>query len=117
MSALLVRHLLESTLVCLLLGALACSLKRQGASARHTVWLIGISKFLLPTFLFTAAGAQIAFFWPATAWISVLAAKASALVVALFGNWPSHILTSHVTAVFRTLLTIWLLGAVTLFAA
>jgi bla regulator protein blaR1 len=117
MGALLLRHLVESTLLCMLLGAVACSLRRQGAAARHTLWLIGVSKFLIPASLFTAVGAQLAFVLPATAWISLLAAQASALLVSLFGNWPAHILTGHVTAIFRALLTAWLLGSLILFAA
>lgn len=83
MGALLVRHLIESTLLCLLLGAIAASLQRQRAAVRHALWLIGVSKLLAPTFLLTATGAQLAFLLPATAWISYLAARASAPITGL----------------------------------
>lgn len=116
MGALLVRHLIESTLLCLLLGAIAASLQRQRAAVRHALWLIGVSKLLAPTFLLTATGAQLAFLLPATAWISYLAARASALLLALFGNWPSHLFTDAIQNGFHPLLALWLLGSTVMFA-
>ena len=44
----LIRHLLESTLFCLLLSGLACCLDRTAtATVRHSIWLMGASKFAI----------------------------------------------------------------------
>ncbi len=102
-----IRHLLESTLFCILLSSLACCLKR-GAAVRHAVWLIGISKFAIPSVLLTAAGARIAFFWPAASWLAWAANKVSAALLAVSSMLPGSIDS-------RNLLAIWSLGATTLF--
>ena len=115
MMELFIRHLLESTLFCILLGALASCLSRQGAAARYTLWLIGISKFSIPTALLAVTGARIAFIWPADAWISAIAAKVSAVLVSLFGVWPSRIDANDVNVTCFVLLTIWALGSASMF--
>ena len=66
MTAFLVRHLLESTFVCLLLSAVACCLRR-GAAARYAVLLLAVAKFAVPTVLLSQTGEQLASLWPAGA--------------------------------------------------
>jgi len=63
------RHLLESTLFCLLLSLLACTL-RTSATARYAVWLMAVAKFAIPSVLLAKTGAEIAFLWPAAGWLS-----------------------------------------------
>lgn len=108
MPALLLRHLFESTLFCLLLVPLACCLQK-GAAARHAVWLIAVLKFAIPSVLLTPTGAKIAFFWPAGSWFSFVVAKVSALLVVLFGFLP--IAASH------SVLAVWAMGTVAMFGA
>ncbi|MDQ2711543.1 MAG: M56 family metallopeptidase [Acidobacteriota bacterium] len=117
MIELFVRHLLESTLFCILLGALASCLRRQGAAARHTIWLIGISKFSIPTALLAVTGARMAFVWPAASWVSSIADKVSAVLVGLFEVWPSHIGAGDITVTSFVFLAIWVLGSATMFGA
>lgn len=116
MGLLLFRHFAESTILCLLMGAAASCLRRQSAAGRHTLWLIAISKFLLPTFLFTAAGARIAFVLPAAAWLSSVSGLVAAVLIQLFGSWPSRMGGENVTATSLALLTIWAGGSTALFA-
>ncbi len=103
-----IRHLLESTLFCLLLSLLACCLRR-GATARHSVLLLGISKFAIPSVLLTATGARIAFLWPAAEWLSAMMHRFSAALTAVVGLLPRD---SFVVSIWAfgaiCLLTIWL---------
>ncbi len=118
MIPLLFRHLFESTVFCLVLGAVAFCLQRRGAAARYTAWLIGISKFAVPTSLLAATGARIAFFLPATSffvpatsWISSMAVKLSAVLAIAFARLP------EITASAAIFLTIWLIGAIAMLLA
>lgn len=117
MTGLLFRHLLESTLFCFLFGSLAFLLRRQSAAVRHSVWLISILKFSIPTVLFTATGAWMALVLPATAWASLWAAKFSAILTGLFGIWPSHIVVGAGTITSRAFMIVWLLGSACVFGA
>ncbi len=117
MIALLSRHLLESTLFCLLLGGLACCLRRHGAAARHSVWLIGLSKFFIPTVLLALTGARIAFLIPAASWVSALTGKLSVVFAALFRIFPSSIDAGDATAVSSGFVAIWATGAMVMFVA
>ncbi|MGC2659682.1 MAG: M56 family metallopeptidase [Bryobacteraceae bacterium] len=115
MMALISRHLLESTLFCLLLCVLA-SCFRQAAAARYAIRLIGISKFAIPSVLLAPAGARIAVLWPATSWLASVVHAVSATLAALVGMLPSAIEIGH-TAIDRVILFIWFLGAAAMFAA
>ncbi len=110
MIPLLSRHLFESSLFCILVGGLACCLRRHAAAARHVVWLVGISKFAIPTLLLAATGARIAYILPAASWASSLAIKSSALLSGIFGFLPSSAMASELTAGRRVILFIWALG-------
>lgn len=114
---LLFRHLLESTILCILLGCFNRCLRGQAAAVRHSVWLIGIAKFSIPTVLLTTTGAWMAFVLPATAWISSLAAKLSGVLASLFGMLPTHIGADNAPFAVRAFVTIWLLGSAILFGA
>lgn len=115
MIALLSRHLLESTLFCLLLGGLACCLRRHGAAARHSVWLIGLSKFFIPTVLLAVAGARLAFLMPAASWVSALSGKLSVVFAALLRIFPSSLNAGEATAASVGFLAVWVAGAVAMF--
>ena len=115
MMALICRHLLESTLFCLLLCALA-SCFRQAAAARYAILLIGISKFAIPSVLLAPAGARIAVLWPATSWLASVAHTVSATLAALLGMLPSAIENGN-TAFGRAILSVWIFGAAAMFAA
>jgi beta-lactamase regulating signal transducer with metallopeptidase domain len=95
------RHILESTVFCLLLSGLACCL-RKSATARYAVWLVGIAKFAIPTVLLAGTGAKFALFWPANSWLSTLANRISALFVVFWGLLPLK--------VDREILAIWMGG-------
>jgi beta-lactamase regulating signal transducer with metallopeptidase domain len=114
MTILLFRHLLESTLFCVLFGSLAFCLRRQSAAARHSVWLVGLLKFSIPSVLFTATGAWMALVLPATAWVSLWAAKFSHVLIGLFGIWPSHIGLSTATLTVHVFLIVWTAGSATM---
>jgi bla regulator protein BlaR1 len=113
MFAFLFRHLVESTLVCLSLGAVACCLKHQRATVRQALWLIGLLKFVAPGTLLAALGARIAFAVPAAPWVSWLTAKFSSVLAELFGIWPSRMAAGHITIASFLLLAVWAMGAVT----
>ena len=87
MSSFVVRHLLESTLFCLLLSLLAGTL-RTSATARHAIWLMAVAKFAVPSVLLAKTGAQIAFFWPAATWLSAWANQVASALMAIFGFMP-----------------------------
>ena len=107
---LIFRHLVESTLVCIFVGSLTYVLPRQSAAVRHSIWLISILKFFIPTLLLSATGASIAVILPATAWLSSFAPKFSALLTRLFVTWPFHVALGTGKVTFY-LITIWLLGS------
>lgn len=111
MIASLSRHLFESTLFCALLGTLACCFRRQGAAARYALWLIGVSKFAIPTAPLIVVGANIALLLPATSSISSLAVQFSAVLAVFSHILPSGIEASEMTAVF----VIWGMGAMVVF--
>jgi len=109
------RHLVGSTLLCFLLGGLACCFRRQRAATRHAAWLIGISKFAIPSALFAATGAQLAFFLPASSWFSSLVLKLSALLAAVFPIFPVSFTRVDMPAMRIALIAIWALGTAVLF--
>lgn len=113
MTGLLFRHIFESTVFCVLFGSLAFLLRRQSAATRHSVWLISVLKFSIPTVLFTATGAWMAFVLPATAWVSLWAAKFSTVLTGLFGIWPSHIVAGT-TLTATVCLIVWIAGSATM---
>jgi beta-lactamase regulating signal transducer with metallopeptidase domain len=108
---LLSRHLIDSTLFCLLMGGVACCLKRQRAAARYSLWLMGIAKFGIPTALLAATGARIAFLVPASAAMAILAAKFSGFLSAVFGWLPANINAKEATAASVSFFVIWIAGA------
>ncbi len=87
MSVFVVKHLLESTFVCLLLSAVARGLKR-GAAARYAVLLLAVTKFAVPTVLLSQRGEQLAALWPAAPWISLLTHKVLMLFATMQGVFP-----------------------------
>ncbi len=103
-----IRHLFESTLFCVLLSALAFSL-RKGATARYAVWLLAISKFAVPSILLASTGVRIAQFWPAASWLSSWVNPVSAALTALLNMLPLRIESSNPTA-SRALLLGWAVG-------
>ncbi len=111
MIAIISRHLIDSTLFCLLMGGLACCLKQQRAAARYSLWLMGIAKFGMPTVLLVAAGARVAFLVPASAAIATLATNFSQLLSTLSGWFPANIDTKEATAASATFFIIWIAGA------
>jgi bla regulator protein BlaR1 len=108
------RHLLESTLFCVLLSVLACGL-RTSATARYALWLTGIAKFAIPSVLLAKTGAKIAFFWPAAAWLSSLAERVSAALSKVLVLLPMNMDAAGGTA-FRGVLVVWSLGLFALVA-
>jgi bla regulator protein BlaR1 len=105
----MIRHLLESTLFCLLLSGLACCLQKTAtATVRHSIWLIGASKFAIPSVLLAKTGAAIAFFWPAASWLSFLANKVQAALQSFFALFPGD-------QEAYPLLLLWSLGTAALF--
>lgn len=88
MMSFLVRHLLESTLFCLLLSAFAGWL-RKGATTRYAVLLMGIVKFAIPTVLLAKTGGEIAFLWPAASWLSLATYKISWALAAILNLFPA----------------------------
>lgn len=110
MIAPLARHLFESTLFCLALGAIACCLRGHRAAARHAVWLVGVSKFAVPTALLAAAGAQIAFALPASSWISSLAFKLYAVLAAVLDSFPASFVRGEAPQASTAFLALWVLG-------
>lgn len=59
------RHLLESTAFTIVVALLSLFMRKRGAAARHSIWLIAASKFAIPAALFSAVGAQISALFPA----------------------------------------------------
>ncbi len=110
MIAPLARHLFESTLFCLAVGALACCLRGHRAAARHAVWLVGVSKFAIPTALLAATGAQIAFVLPASSWVSSLAFKLYAVLAAALDGLPAGFVPRDMPAVSSAFIALWVLG-------
>ncbi len=88
MTSFVLRHLLESTFVALVLGAVACCLRR-GAAARYAVWLMAVAKFAVPTVLLAKTGQEIASFLPATPWMSIAAYRISVLLAMIQGRLPN----------------------------
>ena len=111
MIAHLAHHLFESTVFCLALGAIACCLRGHRAAARHAAWLIGVSKFALPTALLAATGAQIAFLLPASSWVSSLAFKLYAVLAGVLDSLPAKLIPRDTPAVTTGLVAVWALGA------
>ncbi len=87
MSLFVVKHLLESTFVCLLLSAVARGLKR-GAAARYAVLLLAVTKFAVPTVLLSQRGEQLAALWPAAPWISILTHHVLMMFATMQGVFP-----------------------------
>ena len=108
----LLRHLVESTLVCLLLSGLACCL-RHSATARYAVWLLAAAKFTIPSILLAKTGAEIAFLWPAAGWLSLIANQVSRFLLALFSFLPAGF--DH-SASYTAALFIWSFGTLSLFS-
>lgn len=117
MIAVISRHLLDSTLFCLLTGGLACCLKRQRAATRYSLWLMGIGKFAVPTALLTETGARMAFLVPASTGMALLAAKFSAILSAAFGWLPTNLDAKEATAASISFFVIWIAGAMMMLSA
>ena len=115
MTDLLVRHLLESTLLCVVRGSLTYCLQRQAAAVRHSIWLISVLKFSLPSAMLAVTGAWVAFVLPAGAWVSFVAAKLSVLLAAMFGLLPTHISPDGIAFVSFSLEAFWGIGSAILF--
>ncbi len=104
----ILRHLVESTLFCLMMGALAYCLRPRHSSSRYALWLIGVSKFALPAFLLKSAGEKLAFVFPAPAWLSFAAVKFSVLLAAVFSFLPSHLGRTEIVATHSILFSVWI---------
>ncbi len=117
MIALLSRHLADSTLFCLSMGGLACCLKKQWAAARHSLWLMGVAKFGIPTALLAATGARIAFLVPASAAISGLASKFSIFLSSVFGWLPANLDAKEVTTASAAFFIVWIAGTAAMLTA
>jgi beta-lactamase regulating signal transducer with metallopeptidase domain len=102
-------HLLESTLVCVLLGACAACLRRCSAAVRHGLWLVSILKFAIPTVLLAATGAWMAAVLPATEWMLSFAPRLLTVLRSLFGAFS---FPSDVSSGAGALLAIWVTGTV-----
>lgn len=78
------RHLLESTLLYLLLCALAHHVCKR-PSSRYAVLFIGVAKFAIPPALLAPVGVQLANLWPATTWVSSFASKLNGIFWLILG--------------------------------
>jgi bla regulator protein blaR1 len=85
MMSFLIRHLLESTLFCLLLGGVAFCLRKR-VTARYAVLLMGAAKFAIPTVVLAKTGEELAAFWPASSWLAMATYKISVWLAAV-QNW------------------------------
>lgn len=115
MTELLVRHLFESTLFCLIMAGLALCLRPQSSALRYTLWLVGVAKFAVPAAVLKAAGAQLAFLVPASAWMSLAASKLSALLTVFFGFLPANMAMNETTVTHDVLVSLWLFGSAAMF--
>jgi bla regulator protein blaR1 len=117
MTNLLFEHLVESTLLCLFLGACAVSLRQCKASVRYALWLGSVVKFAVPTVLLTATGAWMAAVMPATTWILSWAPRLLVLLTTVFGRWPFRIAADETRFDSYILLAIWATGSIMMFGS
>lgn len=59
------KHLLESTIFALFVGALTLIFRRRGPATRHSLWLLATANFLLPAEFISLLGSKLAQLLPA----------------------------------------------------
>jgi beta-lactamase regulating signal transducer with metallopeptidase domain len=97
-------------LFCSLLLVFSSCFKRE-AAARHTIGLLGISKFAVPSLLLVPTGARLAFFWPAAPWLSSAVSEVSAML-----NKVESLLSPNVaTGTSQSVALTWAIGTVLMF--
>jgi beta-lactamase regulating signal transducer with metallopeptidase domain len=102
------RHLLDSTAFALLVGVVCWCMRRRGAATRHTLWMIAVMKFAVPTALFFWAGERLRGLFPP--------APAPTVLPAVLSRWAiypavSDASTSVPNTSFHPLVLFWLTGA------
>jgi hypothetical protein len=115
MTSTLLRHVFESTLLCIMFGFLTLCLRRQPATMRHSFWMLSILKFAIPTTLLAATGAWVAVVIPATDGALAAAARLSSFLSKLPGFWPLHTAARAIASPIA-LSCIWALGSAAMFA-
>ncbi|HET9180125.1 MAG TPA: M56 family metallopeptidase [Terriglobia bacterium] len=113
MIAALVRHLIESTVFAALVTLFPILMKKRGAAARHTIWLLAASKFALPVALFSAAGIQLRSFFPAH---EVFLASSTVLPRVLVPAAPAPISSGTVGWIDGLILAAWFGGSTLMLA-
>ena len=102
------KHLLESTIFALFVGALTLSFRRRGPATRYMLWLLAAANFLLPTGMISVLGSRLAGLLPAS--------HVSQTVPVLLVQWvaPSTISvppqTANTDVLKYLLLFVWIFG-------
>jgi beta-lactamase regulating signal transducer with metallopeptidase domain len=109
------KHLLESTIFALFIGALTLMLRRRGPATRHMLWLLAAATFLLPGETISLLGSKLAQLLPTS--------HVSQSLPMVLAPWvaPSTISVPPQTAdtgvLNYVLLLVWLLGCVLMLTA
>jgi bla regulator protein blaR1 len=101
------RHLLESTAFAMIVALLPGLMRKRGAAARHTIWLIAALKFAVPAALFSTAGAHLCALFPTRPSLFV-ALPVFASFVATPGVTASN--AGSLREVWVAITLIWLVG-------
>jgi beta-lactamase regulating signal transducer with metallopeptidase domain len=109
------KHLLESTIFALFVGALTLILRRRGPATRYMLWLLAAATFLLPGETISLLGSKLAELLPVS--------HVSQPLPMLLASWvtPSTISvppqTANTDVLNYVLLLVWLLGCVLMLVA
>lgn len=109
------KHLLESTIFALFVGALTLSFRRCGPATRYMLWFLAAANFLLPTGMISVLGSRLAELLPAS--------HVSQTVPVLLIQWvaPSTISVppqaANTSVLNYFLFLVWLLGCLVMLAA
>ncbi|MBV9267312.1 MAG: M56 family metallopeptidase, partial [Acidobacteriaceae bacterium] len=111
MNQFLLRHILESTMICLLVSMVASRIQ-AAARTRHTIFLIAILKFAVPSAVLSAAGAQIASMIGDSAWFPLAETRISTLLITIWGVIPFRIGHNDLSIASDLILGFWVIGIV-----
>ena len=109
------KHLLESTVFALFVGALTLSLRRRGPATRYTLWFLAAANFLLPTGTISVLGSRLARLLQASHVSQTVPALLTQWVVPSTISLPPQAANTSVLNYF--LLLVWLLGCLGMLAA
>jgi beta-lactamase regulating signal transducer with metallopeptidase domain len=101
-------HLLDSTAFALLVAMICWCMRRRAPAARHTLWLIAVTKFAVPAAIFFWAGERLRGLFPSAPAPTVLPVVLSRWVTYSAVSNPS---TSVANTSFHPLVLFWLTGA------